>query len=136
MKNSSSRCTTLIWVASIFLSFLFFSSGLVYSKPISRTSSNYLYSQESKRYESAEEIVAERRKRRRRRAPKQNKISEQKNIEKKISSPNAKSSKKTKRKRRRRRRGKPEPVKHSEKKEYQDETKIKTIEGVKPFEDR
>ena len=136
MKNSNLRCQTVIWVASIFLGLLLFPSGLAYSKPVSRVSSKYLYSQENERYESAEEVVAERRKRRRRRIPKQNKVSEQKKVDKKISSQKGEPSKKSKRKRRRRRRGKPEPVKHSEKKEYQDETKIKTIEGVKPLEDR
>ncbi len=136
MKNSNLRCHPVILVASIFLGLLIFPSGLAYSKPVSRVSSKYLYSQENERYESAEEVVAERRKRRRRRIPKQNKVSEQKKVDKKISSQKGEPSKKSKRKRRRRRRGKPEPVKHSEKKEYQDETKIKTIEGVKPLEDR
>ena len=96
MKNSNLRCHPVILVASIFLGLLIFPSGLAYSKPVSRVSSKYLYSQENERYESAEEVVAERRKRRRRRIPKQNKVSEQKKVDKKISSQKGEPAKKSK----------------------------------------
>ena len=135
MKNMFFRISG-VFLLPLLSGSLVFPPGQANAKSL-RGSTTSTYLLQNEKYQPLGEVVAERKKRRRRRtAPIKKKGIGKEATQKKISPQKDKPAKQSRRKRRRRRGTTPPAEPPSEKTEYQDETKVKTIEGVKVLEDR
>ena len=137
MKKFKFRILLALFLLPLFLWLVALPPVPAYSKQLSGSPNTYKYSLQNEKYEKLGEVVAKRKKRRRRsKTPIQNKPVDQKEKSKKISPSKDQPTKKSRRTKRRRRGAKAIAEPMSEKTEYQDATKVKNIEGVKPLEDR